>query len=88
LVSLVTQQDFSTWKSVLVDATKGADGKEIPEIALKYGDFISAIINFVVIAFVMFLLVKAQKSAKLEAPAPAPTPSESLLSEIRDLLKK
>jgi large conductance mechanosensitive channel len=91
LVSQIVQSDFSGWKSVLSPAIVGADGKETAaEIALKYGDFISAIIYFVAVAFVMFIIVKAQKAAKKEAAAApaAPPAQEVLLSEIRDLLKK
>ena len=59
---------------------------------VKYGSFISAVLNFVIIAFVLFLIVKAANKASLkkEAPAaPAPPPADIvLLTEIRDLLKK
>ena len=61
--------------------------------SVKYGSFISAVINFIIIAFVLFLIVKASNAAqKKEAtkPAPAAPPSADivLLTEIRDLLKK
>jgi large conductance mechanosensitive channel len=58
--------------------------------AVKYGLFLSAIIKFVIIAFVLFLIVKGFKSIeKKKAPEPAvPTPTEKLLVEIRDELKK
>jgi large conductance mechanosensitive channel len=57
-----------------------------------YGDFVTVAINFVIVAFVMFLVVKAinkakRVEAKEEAPAPAPSNEERLLAEIRDLLK-
>ena len=57
-----------------------------------YGNFIQAIINFLIIALAMFLLVKVANSVmrkKAESPAPPPIPSteEKLLTEIRDLLK-
>lgn len=60
--------------------------------AVKYGNFLSAIISFLVIAFVLFMLIKgfnATKKKEVEAPAaPAPPPAqEVLLAEIRDLLK-
>ncbi|MBK8847228.1 MAG: large conductance mechanosensitive channel protein MscL [Bacteroidetes bacterium] len=79
---------------------KGVDavmenGKElaaaVPEIAIKYGAFLSSTINFIVVAFVMFLIVRAINNMKKAEPAPAPdgpSASESLLGEIRDLLKK
>lgn len=63
--------------------------------AVKYGTFLSAVINFVIVAFVLFLIIKAMNAAKKRdeakatpaAPAPAP-PDVLLLTEIRDLLKK
>ena len=59
---------------------------------IQFGAVLAAIIQFLIIAFVVFLLVKAVNSLKREeavAPSapPAPTPSETLLAEIRDLLK-
>ena len=62
--------------------------------AVKYGSFLSALINFVIIAFVLFLLIKGINSAKkkeeVAPPAPPAEPSneEKLLMEIRDALKK
>ncbi len=91
LISLIFQADFSSLKAVLQPAVVGADGKETaPEIAVKYGDFIATVINFLVVALVMFLVIKAINSAKKAQPAPPPPPppaSEILLAEIRDLLK-
>lgn len=58
---------------------------------VKYGKFLSALISFVIVAFVLFLVVKAvnkyRKKTKTEEP-PAPTTTEQLLMEIRDSLKK
>jgi large conductance mechanosensitive channel len=62
-----------------------------PEVAIKYGAFISQIITFTVVAAVVFIVIKAiNKMKKEEAAAapPAPTAEEVLLTEIRDLLKK
>ncbi|MBG9376281.1 large conductance mechanosensitive channel protein MscL [Panacibacter sp. DH6] len=61
--------------------------------SVKYGNFIAAILNFVIIAFVLFLIVKgvnATKKKEAEKPAapPAPSTTEKLLMEIRDELKK
>ncbi len=90
LVSMLTDADFTTWKTVLKEAVVAADGKVLsPEVAVKYGDFVSAIIYFIIVAFVMFLIVKAVAAAKKseeEAPT-APPAQEVLLGEIRDLLK-
>ena len=93
-ISLIVQKDFSTWKLTLKEAEMGADGVVTkPEIAVMYGDFISAVIYFIIVAFVMFLVVKAvnrMKKKEEEAPAapPAPPADVVLLTEIRDLLKK
>jgi large conductance mechanosensitive channel len=58
--------------------------------AIKYGNFLSAIIKFIVIAFVLFLLIKGANSFKKKevAAAPAGPSQEELLTQIRDLLKK
>jgi len=60
--------------------------------SVKYGMFISAVINFVIVAFILFLMIKginAARKAEEEKPTqePAPTTEEKLLMEIRDLLK-
>jgi large conductance mechanosensitive channel len=66
-------------------------GGKIVEVAINYGSFLQNVINFLIVAFVIFMLVKAynrlRKNTAKEAPAPVPTPTESLLAEIRDLLK-
>ncbi len=79
--------DFS--KSALILKEASADGKT-PAVLLAYGKLIQTIINFVIVAFVIFLVVKAMNSVKKkEAAAPAaPSAQEVLLTEIRDLLKK
>ena len=61
----------------------------VGEAAITYGNFIQAIINFLVIAFVIFMVVRTAHNMKEEEPpAPPPGPSaEDLLKEIRDLLK-
>lgn len=74
----------------LKQASTGPDGKEIPAIVFKIGKFLQSIIDFILVAVPVFLVVKAVSKAKLATPPapPAPTPSETLLTEIRDLLKK
>jgi large conductance mechanosensitive channel len=78
---------------LLTPALEAIGAKDIGQLTwgtIKYGNFLSAIIKFVVIAFVLFLLLKGLKSImkKKEAAAP-PTPEEIvLLREIRDALKK
>jgi large conductance mechanosensitive channel len=61
--------------------------------SVKYGLFLSAVINFIIIAFVLFLIIKginaAQKKEETKPAPPAPPPADiQLLTEIRDLLKK
>jgi len=65
----------------------------VGEAQIMYGEFIGAVIDFLIIAFVLFLMIKGVNSMKKKeeaAPAapPAPTAQEKLLMEIRDLLKK
>ena len=76
---------------MMIPAVDG--GEPIAGATLKYGAFIQNIIDFLIIAFCIFLMVKAMNkitAKKEEEPAPAPEPSaeEKLLGEIRDLLKK
>jgi large conductance mechanosensitive channel len=94
LVGMIQGKDLSEWKIVLKDSVIDADGKETAaEVAITYGSFISVTIEFIIVAFVMFLVVKAINRIKKkqdEAPPTPPSPSneERLLTEIRDLLKK
>ncbi|MDQ3050976.1 MAG: large-conductance mechanosensitive channel protein MscL [Bacteroidota bacterium] len=88
--------DFSDKKIVLkqgIDEIKNADGTVIPavaEVAVKYGALITNLIDFIVVAFAVFLVIKAINSMKKSEPAPPVPPSDEvkLLVEIRDLLKK
>lgn len=69
------------------------EAKKAGAAVIAYGNFIQIIINFVIIAFVLFLIVKGLNNMKKKqeaAPAapPAPSNEEKLLTEIRDLLKK
>ena len=76
---------------VLKEAVYDSSGKVVTEaVAVKYGDFLTAIINFIIVAFVMFLVIKGINSMKKkEAAAPAePSSTDKLLAEIRDALKK
>lgn len=64
---------------------------QVGNATVAYGKFIQATINFLIIAFVIFLIVKALNNLKkkeADAPPPGPTAEEKLLTEIRDLLKK
>ena len=62
----------------------------VAEVALKWGEFLTAIINFIIVAFVMFLVIKAiNKMKKKQEEAPVgPSSTDALLMEIRDLLKR
>lgn len=101
LISMLTGGiDFSAWKWVLKEAVM--EGKEVidPEIAVNYGNLIAVILDFIIIAFAVFCMVKAinkmhDKLSKPEPEAepeteedPEPTKEELLLVEIRDLLKE
>ena len=85
--------DFAELKVVLDEAVVAEDGTITePENAIMYGKWINAIINLIIVGFVLFMIVKAYnkvRKKKEEAPAPPPGPTEKdLLTEIRDLLKK
>ena len=101
LISMITGGvDFSQWKWVLKQAVLDAEGAVVsPEVAVKFGSTIAIILDFIIIAFAVFCLVKALNTLhrkKEEKPAPEPDPepatppaptAEELLTEIRDLLK-
>ncbi len=83
--------DFSKLGIVLKEASVDAAGKEVPAVVLAYGEFINAVIQFVIVAFAIFLVVKAiNRMHKKPEEAPPAGPSEDvlLLREIRDSLKK
>jgi large conductance mechanosensitive channel len=96
LITLVTGGiDFSKKELVIrQDSTvKDAAGAVIsgnPAVTLKWGELLTATMDFIIVAFAMFLVIKAINSMKKEeVAAPAgPTPTEALLMEIRDELKK
>lgn len=98
LISMITGGlDFSAWKWVLKEAVLDETGAEVAAaVSVNYGNLISVIVNFIIIAFAIFCVVKALNKAreltekkKEEEPAAPPEPSaeEKLLTEIRDLLK-
>ncbi len=92
LIGLLFDADFTSLKWIVQEGVVDATGKVTGEIAVLYGTFLTAVIDFILVAFVMFMVVKGvNKMKKKEEPAPeAPKgPSqEELLGEIRDLLKK
>lgn len=79
---------------LLTPALKAAHAENLDQLmwgAVKYGKFLSAIIKFLVIAFILFLLIKGAKGLekkKETAPPPGPSFTDQLLIEIRDELKK
>lgn len=85
--------NFSDLAITLKAAEMGTDGAIIvPAVTLKYGAFLQSIIDFLIIAFAIFMVMKAYEKTqkkKEEAPAaPAGPSTEDLLTQIRDLLKK
>ena len=84
---LLGKVDFSKLEWVLVPEDPATVAVE--KVAIQYGAFINTLIQFLIVAWVVFLLIKgvnALRRQQQEAPA-APSPSEALLTEIRDLLK-
>jgi large conductance mechanosensitive channel len=91
LIGMIGGADLSKSMYVLKEAVFDASGKVVTEaVAIKWGEFLTAIINFIIVAFVMFLIIKGinkLKKKQEEAPA-APSSTDALLMEIRDSLKK
>ena len=89
---LIGRVDFGQLKIILVHADAAA---KKAAVAIAYGAFLNTVIQFLIVAFVVFMMVKLvnglrRKEAAAPAepgPPPAPTPTEILLAEIRDLLK-
>jgi large conductance mechanosensitive channel len=84
--------DLNDKKLILKEAVLDGTGAVITtEVAIEWGTFLTAIIDFTIVAFVMFLIIKAMNKMRkpVEAPAPPAGPTqEELLIQIRDLLKK
>ncbi len=99
VAAIIGKPDFSNMylvlNGVVPNGTALADARKIDGVAiLAYGNFITVAINFILLALVIFMMVKGINSMKrkeeakaAEAP-PAPSKEEVLLAEIRDLLKK
>ena len=92
LIGLVAKTDFKQLKWIVKEGVPNAEGTVEGEIAVLYGDFLTNVIDFIIVAFVMFLIVKAvntfKKKEEEAAPAPSGPSQEELLTEIRDLLSK
>ena len=85
--------DFADKKIVLREAHLDPAGVDVPATTINYGTFINIIIDFVIVAFAIFLVIKAMNALKKReevAPSAPPPPSKEvvLLTEIRDLLKQ
>jgi large conductance mechanosensitive channel len=85
---LVGGVTFTDLKLVLKAAANGS-----PAVTLNYGNFLEVVFDFLIVAFVVFMMIKAMNSAKKKQVLPPPAPplpskEEMLLTEIRDLLKK
>lgn len=90
---LIGNCNFSDLSLTLKDASLDEAGNAIAAVTLNYGMFIQTVLDFIIIAFAIFLVVKAmnrmkKKEAATPAPPPGPTKDQELLTEIRDLLKK
>ncbi|WP_242134195.1 large-conductance mechanosensitive channel protein MscL [Aestuariivivens marinum] len=93
LVGLIFKSDFKGLKWVVSEESVNKAGEKVAEVAVLWGDFVTNLIDFIIVAFVMFMIIKGiNKLKKKEEPAPPPAPKgpsqEELLAEIRDLLKK
>ena len=99
LISMLTGGiNFSSWKLVLKQAVLDAQGAVVSEeVAVNFGNTIAVILDFIIIAFAVFCMVKAlnnlhrkkEEEAPAEEPAPPePSAEEKLLMEIRDLLEE
>jgi large conductance mechanosensitive channel len=87
---LLGKVDFAEKKYVIINSDPA---HKVAEVAIRYGNFITVVFQFVIVAFCIFLVVKginAMKKKEEAAPAPDPVPTaeEILLAEIRDLLAK
>ena len=90
---LLGKMDFSKLAIELKEAGVDAAGKEVPAVMLRYGQFLDNVVSFLIVAFAVFMLIKAinmahKKEAATPAAPPAPPKQEVLLTEIRDLLAK
>lgn len=85
--------NFTDLKFVIQEASLDEAGQAIAAVSVNYGNFIQVTIDFLIVAFAIFLMVKGMNSMKKKEEAkpaapPAPSKEEVLLGEIRDLLKK
>ncbi|MFG3448082.1 MULTISPECIES: large-conductance mechanosensitive channel protein MscL [unclassified Stenotrophomonas] len=87
---LIGRVDFSELAWTLAPARLGPDGQEIPAVVIGYGDFLNTLVQFIIVAFAIFMVIKVinRLARKKEAAPAAPKEEIVLLREIRDNLKK
>ncbi|MDE5912579.1 MAG: large-conductance mechanosensitive channel protein MscL [Muribaculaceae bacterium] len=94
VISILTGGDgFANLKYVITPESVSEAGVKVEEVAVKYGMFIQNVVDFLIIAFSIFVALRVimkfkKKEEAAPAPAPAPSKEEVLLTEIRDLLKQ
>ena len=92
LIGLIFNADFKDLKYIAKEGIADKAGTITGEVAILYGEFLTNVIDFIIVAFVMFMVVKGVNALKKkEEPAeeaPKGPSQEDLLAEIRDLLKK
>ena len=91
LIGLIFKSDFKDLKYIINEGVIDEAGAVTGEVAVLYGEFLTNLIDFIIVAFVMFMMIKAINKTKKKEEAPTPEapkgPSqEELLTEIRDLL--
>ena len=88
LIGLIFKSDFKDLKYVIQEGAINGDGIIEGESAILWGEFLTYVIDFLIVAFVMFLVIKGINTLKrIEEEAPSGPSDNDLLSEIRDLLK-
>lgn len=96
---LLGNTDFSNLRVILKHGTEAVMSGEdvvtpaIAEVSIRYGAFINTVLDFVIVAFAIFMVIKGynklkKKEEEKPAPPPAPSKEETLLTEIRDILKE
>lgn len=90
---LIGRVNFTDLKFTLMNASVDEAGKAVNAVTINYGNFIQTFIDFLLVAFAIFMVIKGinrlkKKEEEKPSAPPAPTKEELLLTEIRDLLKK
>ena len=96
LIGLIFNTNFKDLKYIAKEGTLNEAGEKVGEVAVLYGDFLTNVIDFIIVAFVMFMVVKGvnklndlnKKEEEAAPEAPKGPTQEELLVEIRDLLSK